>query len=56
MVRPRVVVVADGSLSRFGRALGASRDFSRPYGLAARGYYASPRSDDRFIESHLNMH
>jgi flavin-dependent dehydrogenase len=55
LVRPGVVVVADGSLSRFGRALGASRDFSRPYGLAARGYYASPRSDDGYLESHLSL-
>lgn len=55
VIRPRVVVVADGSLSRFGRALGASRDFARPYGLAARGYYTSPRSDDAFIESHLSL-
>jgi geranylgeranyl reductase family protein len=55
IVSPRVVVVADGSLSRFGRALGASRDFARPYGLAARGYYTSPRSDDGFIESHLSL-
>jgi geranylgeranyl reductase family protein len=55
VVRPRIVVVADGSLSRFGRALGASRDFSRPYGLAARGYYTSPRSDDDYIESHLSL-
>jgi geranylgeranyl reductase family protein len=54
-VDPDVVVVADGSLSRFGRALGASRDRSRPYGLAARGYYASPRSDDEYLESHLDL-
>ena len=55
VIHPTIVVVADGSLSRFGRALGASRDFDRPFGLAARGYYSSPRSDDRFIESHLSL-
>lgn len=55
IIHPRVVVVADGSLSRFGRGLGAARNFAMPYGLAARGYYASPRSDDRFIESHLSL-
>jgi geranylgeranyl reductase family protein len=54
-VTPRVVIVADGSLSRFGRALGASRDKRRPYGLAARGYFASPRSDDGYLESHLDL-
>jgi len=54
-IRPRVVVVADGSLSRFGRSLGAARDVRRPFGLAARGYYHSPRSDDVLIESHLSL-
>jgi flavin-dependent dehydrogenase len=54
-IDPRVVVVADGSLSRFGRALGAHRDRAKPYGLAARGYFASPRSDDGFLESHLDL-
>jgi len=56
LVSPGVVVVADGSLSRFGRALGATRDKRRPYGLAARGYFSSPRSDDGFMESHLDLH
>ncbi len=55
IVRPTAVVVADGSLSRFGRGLGAARDFDRPFGLAARGYYASPRSDDGYMESHLSL-
>ncbi|MCJ7726210.1 MAG: geranylgeranyl reductase family protein, partial [Acidimicrobiia bacterium] len=55
IIHPKAVVVADGSLSRFGRGLGAARNFAMPYGLAARGYYASPRSDDRFIESHLSL-
>jgi len=54
-IEPRVVVVADGSLSRFGRALGAHRDRSKPYGLAARGYFASPRSQDGYLESHLDL-
>jgi geranylgeranyl reductase family protein len=56
VVRPRFVVVADGSLSRFGRALGAVRDRGRPFGLAARGYFTSPRSHDDYLESHLNLH
>jgi geranylgeranyl reductase family protein len=55
VVRPQVVVVADGSLSRFGRALGARRDRRRPYGLGARGYFASPRSGDGYMESHLDL-
>ena len=56
VITPRYVVVADGSLSRFGRALGASRDKRRPYGLAARAYFTSPRSDDGFMESQLDLH
>jgi len=54
-VRARYVVVADGANSRFGRALGTSRDRARPMGMALRGYYRSPRHDDTFIESHLDI-
>jgi menaquinone-9 beta-reductase len=55
VVEPRFVVVADGSLSRFGRALGAVRDKRRPYGLAARAYYTSQMSTDGFMESQLDL-
>ncbi|MGA2836431.1 MAG: geranylgeranyl reductase family protein [Acidimicrobiales bacterium] len=54
-VRARYVVVADGANSRFGRALGTSRDRSQPMGMALRGYYASPGHDRPFIESHLDI-
>ena len=54
-VHPKVVVVADGSLSRFGRALGAYREKQHPYGLAARGYFTSPLSTDEYIESQLDL-
>jgi len=54
-VRARYVVVADGANSRFGRALGASRDRSVPLGMAIRGYYSSPRHAERYIESHLDI-
>jgi menaquinone-9 beta-reductase len=54
-VRARYVVVADGSNSRFGRALGATRDRGRPLGMALRGYYRSPGHDENFIESHLDI-
>ena len=49
------VVVADGANSRFGRALGTSRDRTLPMGLAIRGYYESPRHDEPWIESHLDI-
>ncbi len=54
-VRARYVVVADGANSRFGRALGATRDRSLPLGMAIRGYYESPRHDETWIESHLDI-
>ena len=54
-LRARYVVVADGSNSRFGRALGAARQRGHPLGMALRGYYRSPRHDDPFIESHLDI-
>ena len=54
-VRADYVVVADGSNSRFGRALGATRDRSYPQGMAIRGYFRSPRHDESWIESHLDI-
>jgi geranylgeranyl reductase family protein len=55
VAEPDYVVVADGSLSRFGRDLGTSRRRDYPMGLAARGYFDSPRSDDGFLESQLDI-
>jgi geranylgeranyl reductase family protein len=54
-VRPRVVVIADGSLARFGRTLGTARRKDYPYGLAVRGYWSSPNSTDPFLESQLDI-
>ncbi len=54
-VSARYVVVADGANSRFGRALGTSRDRSYPMGMAIRGYYRSDMHDDPWIESHLDL-
>ncbi len=54
-VAPSVVVIADGSMNRFGRALGTARRKDYPMGLAARGYYRSPRSQDPFLESQLDI-
>lgn len=54
-VHPDLVIIADGSNSRFGRGLGASRRKDYPFGLAVRAYYESPNSDDRFIESQLDI-
>jgi geranylgeranyl reductase family protein len=54
-VRSRYVVVADGANSRFGRLLGTTRNRSYPLGMAIRGYYESPRHDEPWIESWLDI-
>ncbi len=54
-VRARYVVVADGANSRFGRALGTTRNRDYPQGMAIRCYYESPRHDDPWIESALDL-
>jgi len=54
-VRARFVVVADGANSRFGRALGTSRNREWPYGTAIRTYWTSPRHDEPWIESALDV-
>lgn len=54
-LRARYTVIADGANSRFGRALGTSRRRSWPQGMAIRGYYESPRHDDPWIESALDV-
>jgi len=54
-VRARYVIVADGSLSRFGRALGTGRNRDWPQGMALRGYYLSPRSHEDYIDSFLDI-
>ncbi len=54
-VRARYVVIADGANSRFGRALGTTRDRTYPLGMAIRGYFQSPLHDEPWIESHLDI-
>ena len=46
-VRAKYVVVADGSTSRFGRALGTARDRSYPLGMALRGYFTARTTTSR---------
>jgi geranylgeranyl reductase family protein len=54
-ITPTVTVIADGSMNRFGRELGTTRRRDYPMGMAARGYWASPRSTDTFLESQLDL-
>lgn len=55
VVTPAVTVIADGSMNRFGRDLGTSRRRDYPMGMAARGYFSSPMSDDPYLESQLDL-
>ena len=49
------LVVADGARSQLGRKLGRTWHRSTAYGVAARGYIKSHRSDDPWISSHLEL-
>ncbi|MCW2694923.1 MAG: Geranylgeranyl reductase family protein [Modestobacter sp.] len=51
----RRLVVADGARSPLGRVLGREWHRDTAYGVAARGYVASGRSDDEWISSHLEL-
>jgi menaquinone-9 beta-reductase len=55
-IHARYIVVADGSLSRFGRGLGTARNKAYPQGMAIRGYFESRLSTDPWIESALDVH
>jgi geranylgeranyl reductase family protein len=54
-VRCRRAVVADGARSPLGRLLGRQWHRDTVYGVAARGYADSGRSDDPWISSHLEL-
>ncbi|HBQ52583.1 MAG TPA: hypothetical protein DD711_07140, partial [Acidimicrobium sp.] len=49
------VLIADGANSRFGRSMGTSREKSWPYGTAIRTYWQSPRHQEPWIESALDV-
>ena len=54
-IHAQYVIIADGANSRFGRAIGTSREKSWPYGTAIRTYWKSPRHDEPWIESALDV-
>ncbi|PQM53351.1 FAD-linked oxidoreductase [Mycolicibacter virginiensis] len=49
------LIVADGARSTLGRVLGRQWHQETVYGVAARGYLASPRSDEPWLTSHLEL-
>jgi menaquinone-9 beta-reductase len=53
--RSRVIVAADGNSSRLSVAMGLRRRDDRPLGVAVRTYYRSPRHDDDYLESWLDL-
>jgi geranylgeranyl reductase family protein len=53
--RARVVVAADGNSSRLSVAMGLSKRDDRPMGVAVRTYYTSPRHEDDYLESWLDL-
>jgi geranylgeranyl reductase family protein len=54
-VRAPVTLVADGNSSRFSLALGIRKRDDRPMGVAFRKYFRSPRHDDDWLESWLEL-
>ncbi len=53
--RAPFVIAADGVSGRLALSLGLSRIESRPMGVAVRSYYRSPRHDDDYLESWLEL-
>jgi geranylgeranyl reductase family protein len=53
--RARVVIAADGNSSRLSVAMGLQKRDDRPLGVAVRTYYKSPRHDDDYLESWLDL-
>ena len=54
-VRPKQVIVADGVRSPIGKLLGRTWHKGEVYGIAARSYCVTPRSEEPWIHSHLEL-
>jgi geranylgeranyl reductase family protein len=53
--RARVVIAADGNSARLAIARGLDRQDDRPMGVAIRTYFTSPRTDDDWLETWLEL-
>ncbi len=53
--RAPLVVAADGNSSRLSLSMGLQKRDDRPMGVAVRTYYTSPRHDDDWLESWLEL-
>lgn len=54
-INAKQVIIADGAKSQLGRKLNRQWHRNTAYGVAARGYIQSERSDDPWISSHLEL-
>jgi geranylgeranyl reductase family protein len=53
--RAPIVLACDGVSARLALSVGLAKREDRPIGVAVRRYYASPRSKDDYLESHLEL-
>src|SRR6476469_2494102 len=53
--RAPLVLTCEGVSGKLAQALGVHRNDKRPLGVAVRRYYASPRTDDDYLESWLEL-
>ena len=53
--RGRLVIAADGNSSRLSVSMGLRKRDDRPIGVAVRAYYTSPRHEDDYLESWLDL-
>ena len=54
-VRASITVDAGGVAARLATSLGLEKKMNRPMGVAARAYFHSPRGDEEWMESHLEL-
>ncbi len=54
-VRGALVADCGGVAARLSTSLGLEKKTKRPMGVAARAYFRSPRGDEEFMESHLEL-
>ncbi|MEU7527380.1 geranylgeranyl reductase family protein [Saccharothrix sp. NPDC042600] len=53
--RAPIVLGCDGVSARLALSVGIQKNDAKPMGVAVRRYYASPRTKDDYLESHLEL-
>lgn len=53
--RAPIVIAADGVSARLATGMGLEKRMDRPMGVAVRTYFRTPRHDDAWMESHLEL-